>query len=278
MSDLIAGYVRHMKAAAMSRNTVRDREELLHRLDRDLPMGLERATVEELADWLARDGWSPKTRATYYETIRAIFKWATDPRSPILDYDPSASLARPKVYRNAPKPITEDEMRRVLDRTSGFWQLSAILAGYAGARCCEVAAISREDITEDSTRFHGKGGKVAAVPTHPLLWRAVRAFPRGSLAEQHFGRPVSAAYVSAMFARRAAQAGLTGVTLHRLRHRFATILLMPRELGGCGADLRTVQELMRHASPQVTSIYTQITDRQRQIAVAALPIFAPSPC
>lgn len=277
MSDLIAGYVRHMRAGGMSRNTIEDREKLLRRVDRDLPMGLERATVEELSDWLARDHWSRKTKRTYYEHITALFKWATDPRNPIIDYDPSASLARPMVHRRVPRPCTEDELRTILDRSTGFWLIAALLASHEGARCCEVATISREDITEENTIFEGKGGKVDAVPTHPLVWRTVKDFPPGPLAVRLLGRPVSADYISATFPRHTRKLGLHGMTLHRLRHRFATMLLTPRELGGAGADLRTVQELMRHSSPNVTAIYTQITDRQRRIAVAALPILAPTP-
>lgn len=278
MSDLIAGYVRHMKAAALSRNTIRDREELLRRIDRDLPMGIERATVEELADWLGRDGWAAKTRLTYYEGIRALFQWATDPRNPTIDYDPSASLARPHVYRNAPHPVTEEEMATILQRAEGFWRIAALLASHEGARACEVAAVAREDITEENILFHGKGGKLAAVPTHELVWRAVRDFPPGPIAKHMLGRTVPANYVSLTFPRHVRQkTGLVGMNLHRLRHRFATILLTARDLGGSGADLRTVQELMRHSNPTVTAIYTQITDRQRKIAVSALPVLTPTP-
>jgi integrase len=278
MSDLIAGYVRHMKAAALSRNTIRDREELLRRVDRDLPMGIERATVEELADWLGRDGWAAKTRLTYYEGIRALFQWATDPRNPTLDYDPSASLARPHVYRKAPRPVTEEEMATILQRAEGFWYVAALLASHEGARACEVASVRREDITEENVMFTGKGGKVATVPTHELVWRTVRDFPPGPIAKHLLGRTVPANYVSVMFPRHIRQkAGLVGMNLHRLRHRFATILLTARDLGGAGADLRTVQELMRHSNPTVTAIYTQITDRQRKIAVSALPVLTPIP-
>jgi integrase/recombinase XerC len=278
MSDLIAGYVRHMKAAGMSRMTTTiDREGILRRIDNDLAMGLERATVEELADWLGRDGWSPKTRLTYYEAIRGFFSWACNPRNPVLDYDPSLSLARPKVYRGTPKPVSAEEMAAILAGLSGFWLVAALLASHEGARACEVAAIEREDITEDWVSFHGKGGKVAAVPTHELVWRAVRDFPGGSLAMTLLGRPVSRTYISSMFPRVVERyAGLKRINLHRLRHWFATTLLLDKDLGGAGADLRTVQELMRHSSPNLTMIYTQITDRQRKIAVSALPVLTPA--
>lgn len=272
MNDLIADYVRFMRAKGLAQTTRTDREELLRRVDRDLPMGLEKATVEELADWLGRDGWSAKTRCTYYEHVRAVFTWACDPRNPQLDYDPSASLARPKVYRKAPRPTTDQETAAVLSGTRGFWYVATLLGAYEGARACEVASIRREDITEESVIFEGKGGKVAAVPTHELVWRAVRDFPGGPIARHLLGREVPANYISGMFPKRVrCDVGLAGINFHRLRHWFATTLL------NSGADLRTVQELMRHSSPNQTMVYTQITDRQRKMAVSALPVLAPTP-
>lgn len=271
-NNLIDGFVRHMRAAGRADTTRRDREELLRRVDTELPMGLEKATVEELQDWLGRDGWSAKTRCTYYEHIRAFFAWACNPRNPQLDYDPSASLARPKVYRKAPRPTTDQETAAVLGGIHGFWYVAALLGAYEGARACEVAAIRREDITEESVIFEGKGGKVAAVPTHQLVWRAVRDLPGGPIAAHLLGREVPANYISLTFPKRVRiDAGLPGINFHRLRHWYATTLL------NSGADLRTVQELMRHSSPNQTAIYTQITDRQRKMAVSALPVLAPTP-
>jgi integrase len=282
MSDLIAGYVRHMKAAALSRNTIRDREELLHRVDRDLPMGLERATVEELADWMAgptdRRQWTAKTKQTYYEGITGFFRYACDPKDPKLDYNPSESLSRPKTRRRAPNPIDTRELKLILGRLTGWWQYSALMASHAGARAFEIAESRREWFTEDNITFVGKGDLVATVPTHPLIWQAVRDFPRGPIAEHLYGRKVTPNLISVRFpiiVRR--ETGLVGINVHRLRHYFATMLLTARDLGGAGADLRTVQELMRHASPAQTAIYTQITDRQRKIAVSALPVLTPAP-
>jgi integrase len=270
MSDLIAGYVRHMQAAALSRNTVRDRTELLKRLDNDLPMGLERATVEELADWLSRDGWSTQTRATYYGHLAGFFRWACDPRSPRLDYDPSCALARPRVRRRAPRPVTDEELGFVLANTTGWHHLAAILAAYAGLRACEIATIARHDITEETITVLGKGDAEFVLPTHPEVWRAVRDFPAGRLVEQLHGRQLTPNGVSIRFGEWMRRLGRPGICLHRLRHWYGTNLL------NHGADLRTVQELMRHASPSTTAIYTQITDRQRKIAVSALPVLAPT--
>lgn len=273
MDDLIAGHIRHIRAAGHARTTVFYREELLRRLDRDLPMGLERATIEELEDWLCRDGWTAKTRATYHEHVAAFYRWACDPKNPRLDYDPSAGLTRPRAPKRAPKPVTDEELADVLTLTTGFWHLAAVLAAYAGLRCCEISTIRREEITEEIITVQGKGGREDTLPTHDAIWRLVRDFPGGSVATHVHGRPVTAQYISALWPRHVTRAtGRKGISLHRLRHWYATNLLSH------GADLRTVQELCRHASPATTAIYTKITDRQRRIAVATLPVLAPSPC
>lgn len=277
MNDWIAGHVRHCKAGGLARNTIDSREELLNRVDNALPMGIIQATVEELADWLANDRWSAKTKCTYYEHIRAFFKWLI--ASGTIDYDPSASLARPRVHRRAPKPISESELALILERTTGFWHLVAELAAFEGLRCCEVATIRREDITVDNVIVRGKGGVEIAVPTHAVVWQTVKDLPKGNLAATVHGAAVSPNYISQTFPREVRRAtGLLGIAPHRLRHRFATILLTDKEDGGAGYDLRTVQELMRHASPNQTAIYTQITDGQRRKAIRALPVPTSASC
>jgi site-specific recombinase XerD len=63
-----------------------------------------------------------------------------------------------------------------------------------------------------------------------------------------------------------------GLTLHGGRHRFASRALLPKDQGGAGADIRTVQELLNHKNVASTQIYTQVTDRQRRDAITALPV------
>lgn len=271
MSDLIAGYARHMRAAALAQNTIRDRTEFLRRIDDALPMGLERATTEELADWLAGADdteWCAQTKSTYHGHVCGFFRWACDPRNPQLDFDPTAGLSRPRVPRRKPRPVSDEELEYVLTNTTGLWQFAATCAAYAGLRACEVATVRKEDITEETITLVGKGNKDEIIPTHPLIWRAVRDFPPGRLSTHIKGREVDAQYVSIQFgAHMRRRHGRPGLTLHRLRHWFGTNLLR------LGADLRTVQELMRHADPATTAVYTLITDRQRRTAIRALPGF-----
>ena len=266
MTDLIAQFAAHMAAGGKARTTIRDRTDLLRRVDTDLPMGLEAATVEELAAWLAREEWSTATKRAYYWHIRGFFRWACDPNRPLLDWDPSASLAKPSAPVGVPKPVTDDELRTALTATGEPWDLLVMLAAYAGLRCCELATIRREHITVEHITIRGKGGKERSVPTLPLVWERVRDLPRGRL-----GPRDDAHWISHTAIRRFERIGLVDVTMHRFRHWFGSMLLAG------GADLLTVSKLLGHANTATTAVYCLITDGQRRSAVATLPVLTATP-
>lgn len=275
----------HMVASARYEpNTIADRCELLYRIDRELPLGLLEATIEELEDWLATgrtptgQPWSRQSRATYYGHMIAFFRWASDPsRTPHLSYDPSASLSRPTVPQGVPNPCTNEELARILRQADGMFLVYCLLSAYGGLRPIQICNLQREEITEEQFTVKGKGGKTIAVPTHPDIWRAVYDFPRGPIA-MVLGREATPDYVSTCTSREIERIlGYPGVSLRRLRHWFATTLLLEEEYGGAGANLRTVQELMGHATVATTAIYTKVVGKQRRMAISALPSLAPTP-
>lgn len=259
--DLIDAHLKHLRAAGFSPRTVGERDAVLRRINRELPMGLVQATVEELEDWLAREGWAAETRKTYYTHVAGFFTWATDPNRPRLDWNPVLSLIRPKAPPGVPRPVSDAELGTAMKQTSDPYRRLVVLAAYAGLRCCELATIDRADISESALVIRGKGGKERVVPTSTQVWACVKDLPGGLIAggfraeDLHRG---GNRYLKRHVNR--------DVSWHRFRHWFGTTLLAN------GADLRTVQELMGHSSPATTAIYTQITDRQRQIAIAALPV------
>ncbi len=270
MTDLIERHCAHLRQGGLSDRTIGDRHRLLCRIDADLPLGIEQATVEELSGWLAgpeptpgRAGWSRKTKATYYEHVKAFFDWATDPNNPTLDWNPAASLARPTVPDGVPKPVTDGEVSRAIE-TAGEWRTAIILAAYAGLRCCELASITRRDITIDDVYIVGKGDKPRSVPTTGPAWEAVQG---------RTGRLVAgtAHQISMGAWRHFARVGLADVTMHRFRHWYATTMLAN------GVDLLTVSKLLGHSSPAITARYCLISDGQRRSAVATLPVLTSTP-
>jgi site-specific recombinase XerD len=109
------------------------------------------------------------------------------------------------------------------------------------------------------------------LPTHPAVWALVRDTPAGHLVLSARGVAFTPSGISHAFGTRMRELGIARpMGLHMLRHAYATSLLRAPEDGGAGANLRITQELMRHASPATTAIYTQVTDQERRRAVLSL--------
>jgi integrase len=275
MSDLVMYHLTRCTAANFAETTIQSRKEVLRRLDAELPLGLVEATTEELQGWLARPGWSPQTRSTYYTHMIGFYR---DPEiAGRIGWDPTAGLIRPRVPKGLPKPAGEDELRHALTALPAPFDLYVMLAAYAGLRASEIAGLDRRDVTEARvTVEHGKGGKSRTVETHPELWRRIRLVPAGPIGLLGSGQIMTGDQISHRTNYQLDKVRLPHLTLHTFRHRFATMLLRPKALGGAGADLLTVSELMGHANPNTTKIYCLVTSEQRRLAVNALPALAPA--
>ena len=138
----------------------------------------------------------------------------------------------------------------------------------SGARIAELSSLKVGDIDfkEGSVRLFGKGSKERIVPLHSLALSTARDYMetarlqllRKSIRDELFistrGNPMSPAALRRVFKKRAAQAGLDpSLHPHDLRHAFATDLLEE------GADMRSVQEMLGHASLSTTQIYTHLS-------------------
>lgn len=263
--DMIAAHLDWMRAGGYAANTIRDAGKLLHRLHHDLPHGVHASTGDELAAWLA-DGrtWSQETKSTYYKHMTRFYRWAAGGHDPWLSFDPSTDLRRPVARPGLPRPASHDLVRAAVHDLAEPWRLVCRLVALAGLRPCEVARLRREDVTEQVITIKGKGGKTRAVPTHPLIWQTVASRPPGPLVARPDGRPATAEFISKGGAYHLARAGLGG-TLYALRHYFGTVIQERYR------DLRVTQELMGHASPITTGVYTQVTSARMREAVLMLP-------
>jgi integrase len=264
----ICSYVEWCTAAGYAQNTIDDRRELLMRVESDLGE-LNRLTEQKLAGWLARPGWSTQTRSTYFGHLHGYFVWAL--KGAQVDKDPMLNLARPKVPKRSPRPASPEQYRQIMTLAEPRWRLAATLARYAGLRASEIARAQRADVDEANIRVLGKGGRTDMLPMHPAVWALVADEPDGNLVLSVRGVPYSPPGISHAFGTRMRQLGIARpMGLHMLRHAYATSLLRTAEDGGAGANLRVTQELMRHASPATTAVYTQVTDAERRRAVLAL--------
>jgi integrase len=268
MSDVIDDHLAWCRAAGLSPRTISDREGALRRADRDLPLNLAYASRQELITWLGNPDWSLSTKETYHSHLGGFFAQAY--ADGLVDLNPMAEVPKARAKKGRPRPLTQLELTRVLTESVQPYQLCALVAYGSGLRCCEIANLRREDITEDYAYIReAKGGASDLTPIAPEVWEAVRDFPRGSLVE-HVGGVANARWISircAVYWSRSL--GLRGVSMHRLRHSFA------RRLRANGADPWTVKEALRHASIATTEIYLGATKEECANSVHALPVFQP---
>ena len=262
MSYLIDAHVAHMRAQGLSERTVLAREQILRRLHDDLPLGLAYAATTELEEWLGRAGWSKSTRATYAMHIRQFYDWAS---GRALLGDPAADMARPRPPKCLPNPVTDQELALALAKSHEPWRLAITFAAYEGLRVSEIARLDRQDVTEESIRLRGKGDNPEIIDTHPAVWEEVKDRPPGPLIVDKYGRRVHGHWMSAHARHHFDAIGMPQVHMHRFRHWFATSLMEG------GANLRTVQEAMRHNSVTSTQIYTKVRNGQRRLAIRSLP-------
>ncbi|HVU74167.1 MAG TPA: tyrosine-type recombinase/integrase [Mycobacteriales bacterium] len=264
-----------------------------------------------LRSWLSRqrtEGAARTTLARRAAAARVFTAWAT--RAGVLEADPGVRLASPRAHRTLPVVLTQSDAGALVeaparraaagtgDDVDVPGDIPSDLPGeiaealvrrdaalcellYAtGARVSEVAGLDRRalDLARGMVRLFGKGDKERVVPLGGPAATAVRAW-------LDTGRPVLAgpAAGDAVFLgarggridvrevrrvvhRAARRAGVADVGPHALRHAAATHLLEG------GADLRSVQEMLGHASLATTEIYTHVTaDRLRAAYERAHP-------
>ena len=231
---------------------------------RDRP--IEEVDVRVLADWVtdlgrARPGGrlGPATIARKLAAVRSLLRHALG-----AEHVPDASLAprRPRRLPDAPKQAEVDEL---LESVEGDDPLAIRnralleLVYSAGLRSAEAVALDLGDVDFEQELVHvrkGKGGKDRVIPLGEEAALAVARYLRD-------GRPLLATGAQDALFLSARGRRLDTSTVrrlvphpHRLRHAFATHLL------DGGADLRTIQELLGHASLSTTQMYSHVDARR----------------
>ena len=257
-------------AARRSPRTISERVGLIHRLLTETGTTPTTTTAMDVARWLSSHSeWGASTAATYYSYCQSWFKWLM-----IMEHrtdNPMVKLAAPRRPDRSPRPVSNVGLLRLLAlRTHRRTHVMMLLGALAGMRVSEIAAVKGEDIDGDRIYIDGKGGKKAWVPLHPILIEVAATMPkRGWWFPGNCRRPgqhIHYKSVSDIIGNAMRRADVAG-TPHALRHWYATTLLTE------GADLRTVQELMRHSSVQTTQVYTQVPDERRISAIGRLDPF-----
>lgn len=261
---LIDAYVQYLAAGGKSQGTQDMRRYHLGRVGRELAKPAQRVTMDDLVAWMARQTWSANTKRAYRGSLRSFYAWAVATHR--MTSSPAAGLPPVKIPRGRPRPIPEPDYRDAVHDADERTRLAMLLAGQCGLRRGEIARARREDVEQDlsgwSLRVLGKGGHTRMVPLTDELGREILRhgpgylFPSshgGHLTPHHLGKTIAAALAA-------------GHTTHSLRHRCATVSYAATR------DLRAVQELLGHAKPETTAIYTLVPDdavRSAMLAAAA---------
>ncbi len=218
--------------------------------------------------------------------VRSLIKYLE--REGFANAAGAAAMRAPKQPKSLPKPLTADDARRTVSASQQLDEEPWIAARNAavltllygsGLRISEALGLDGGEIAGQNCkaiRVTGKGEKTRLVPLLPAAVQAVAEYrrlcpydlhPETKLFRGARGGPLQPAIVQrAMQKLRSALNLPDTATPHALRHSFATHLL------GRGGDLRTIQELLGHASLSTTQIYTEVdTTRLLDIYDSAHP-------
>jgi integrase/recombinase XerC/integrase/recombinase XerD len=221
------------------------------------------------------------TTARKLAAIRACFRVLRE--HGVMAQNPAELVPSPKRARKLPRVLRPDEMAALLDRIPVSTPLELRdralfeLAYASGLRAEELVDLDVGSVGFDAeeVRVEGKGSKTRIVPTGEAALRAIaRYLERGrpaldagdgepALFLSKSGRRLSTSDVRRRLRAWAKHAHLPpGVHPHALRHSFATHLLEG------GADLRSIQELLGHATISTTQVYTRVESRRLRSAYA----------
>ena len=286
LDGLVEAYLNHLRVErALSPRTLeaygRDLNKLLAFAEQS---GISRAEAVDLglvSGWLGRlanDGLGARSAARHLSAVRGLMKFLL--REGVLSADPTELSARPRFGRRLPRTLSEAEVLQLLaapdiSNLRGLRDRAMLSVAYAaGLRVSELVGLTAGDVdlSRGIVSAFGKGGKRRLVPLGSITLDHLQAYlnaraelggraaagtrkpgpdvlfpsPRGGpLTRQGFWKIVG---------RYARGIGLRGrVYPHQLRHSFATHLLSG------GADLRSVQTMLGHASVTTTEIYTHVS-------------------
>lgn len=289
---LIASFTRHLEVErSLSVHTIRayigDLESLLNHLETIGVTDISQLELVHLRSWLANQqvkGGARTTLSRRAVSVRLFTKWAV--KNKCLAKDVAATLATPKGHRTLPEVLDIADAKTAMDSLAtraseeetpiSLRDVAMVELLYAtGARVAELCGLDVSDIDYDrqTIRVLGKGNKERTIPLGNPAMKALNVWlkeGRDSIKNSLSGNAVFLGARGKRIDQRtvrtvvynALQAieGIERMGPHALRHSAATHLLEG------GADLRTVQEILGHASLATTQIYTHVSTERLQKA------------
>lgn len=254
--------------------------------------GLDRLAIRGFMGHLTKRGLSKRSIARALSAVRSFYRWMH--RNEVVAANPARGVATPKLEKHLPAYLDRAQITLLFQMAEvKAWEgrfpdvrnLAILELFYStGMRLSELAGINRQDLDliSQQVKVRGKGRKERIIPVGDHAALALRNYEakRDDLARSLGGRIDRTAFFLARTGKRigvrAVQAAVgafldqidedAGLTVHSLRHTFATHLL------DAGADLRAVQELLGHSSVSTTQIYTHTSiERLKEVYAKAHP-------
>jgi site-specific recombinase XerD len=236
------------------------------------PEAVAHRDVRLFAAGLSESGAAAATVARKLASLRGLYDHLV--RTDCVGQNPADLVGSPKQARKLPRVLAPQQMAALLDRIPAHTPLEIRdramfeLAYSCGLRCEEITGLDLEavDFESEQLRVRGKGGRERLLPVGEPAQRALHRYletARPALLVADPGEPAlllsrRGRRLSSSDVRRRLRGWLreaaigAGISPHSLRHAFATHLLEG------GADLRSIQELLGHASISTTQIYTRV--------------------
>ncbi len=242
---------------------------------------LGRIGISDMRAWLAhgrRSGRAPRSLARELSAVKSFYRWLGEAEG--LDVTAVLATRAPKFSPGLPRPVSRTDTRSLIDtvevQSADSWvaarDVAVVTLLYGcGLRISEALGLTRAAAPlPEVLRITGKGNKERLVPVLPVVRQAVDTYLRlCPLAQEQNdplflgkrGGPLNPRLIQKVIQQARMQLGLpSSATPHAMRHSFATHLL---ESGG---DLRSIQELLGHASLSTTQAYTAV-DQARLMEV-----------
>lgn len=227
---------------------------------------------EDIKEYLKESKMSDKSISRNISSIRTFYKFLLMER--VITKSPIELIELPKIKKTLPTVLSTEEVSRLLDITvtdaySARNKAMLELMYATGLRVSELIALKKQDINfEDAVlKTMGKGSKERILPIGDYALEALHLYLDGYRDElmkkkvtdflflNNHGTPITRQGFFKMIKKLAKEKNITTpFSPHTLRHSFATHLL------DCGADLRSIQELLGHSDISTTQIYTHVSN------------------
>jgi integrase/recombinase XerC len=230
---------------------------------------VQRAHIVEYLSQAERSGLRGRTRARKLAALRSFFGYLEDTER--ISVSPIRGIPRPKQEVSQPRVLTEAEYGRLRAAAAADPRSRAIVELFlqTGIRLSEAATLTRNDVglpeaqglpAIGTLHVRGKGRKERTVTLNSRACEALSSYlatradaERGAtLFASRNGPGLTSRGIQRVIDKLMRSAGITGATVHTLRHTFATHMVRK------GTNLRVVQEALGHSSLQTTSRYVSL--------------------